>query len=115
MTEKDSKIFIEHILESIEAIEEFSKNINEKELHLNRLKRSAIVKEIEIIGEASKNISNKIKEKYPKIPWKEISGTRDIMAHRYFGIDITVVLKIIKNDIPKLKKQILEIKKNLKI
>ena len=110
MKEKDDSIFIKHILESINAIEEFSKNINEKELHLNRLKRSAIVKEIEIIGEASKNISTELKKKYNKIPWKDISGTRDIMAHRYFGIDLLVVLKIIKEDIPKLKKQILQIK-----
>ena len=66
MTERDDSVFIGHILESIKAIEEFSKNITQEELHTNRLKKSAIVREIEIIGEASKNLTpefrkNKIK------------------------------------------------------
>ena len=54
MTERDDSFFIEHILESIEAIEEFSKDLTEKELHTNRLKRSAITREVEIVGEACK-------------------------------------------------------------
>ena len=110
MTERDDSVFIEHILESIEAIEEFSKGITSKELHTNRLKKSAITRELEIIGEASKNISNKLREKYKKIPWKNISGTRNIIAHQYFGVNIEIIIGIITKDLPILKKQILEIK-----
>ncbi len=64
MTEKDDLAFIEHILESINAIENFSKNLSKEELVSNRLKQSAIIREIEIIGEAVKNISENLKEKY---------------------------------------------------
>ena len=114
MTEKGDLIFIEHMLESINAIEDFSKGLTKEKLISSRLKQSALVREIEIIGEASKNISEKLKEKYNKIVWKEIIGTRDKMIHHYFGVDLDIILGIIKNDIPVLKKQILRVRKELR-
>lgn len=109
MTEKSDSIYLKHLLESINAIEEFSKDLTEKELVHNRLKQSAIIREIEIIGEAVKNISNTLKEKHSEIMWKEIAGTRDKMIHNYFGIDFEIVWNIIKIDLPILKKQIFSI------
>lgn len=114
MTEKDDVVFIEHILDSIEAIEKFSKGITKEELSSNRMKRNAIVKEIEIIGEAIKNVSKETRDKYKEIRWKEFVGARDKMIHHYFGIDIDIVLNIVKEDLPVLKKQIEVIKKELK-
>lgn len=111
MSEKDDLIFIKHILESIEAIAEFSRNISKGELSLNRLRQSAIVREIEIIGEAAKNISLNVKDKHKEIPWKEIIGTRDKMIHHYFGVDLNIVWDIIKKDLPDLKKKMQEILK----
>ncbi|MFC1682100.1 DUF86 domain-containing protein [Nanoarchaeota archaeon] len=108
---KDDLIFIKHILESINAIEEFSKDIDKKELKSNRLKQSAIVREIEIIGEATKNISDSLKDKYPEIPWREISGTRDKIIHNYFGVDLNIIWDIIKLNLPVLKKQLSNILK----
>ena len=113
MNEKGNLIFIKHIIESIKAIEDFSKGLTKEKLVSSRLKQSALVREIEIIGEAAKNISSTIKNKYPKITWKKIAGTRDKMIHHYFGVDLDIVLGIIKNDIPVLKKQILKIEKDL--
>ena len=113
MTEKRDLVFIEHMLESINAIEDFSKGLTKEKLISSRLKQSALVREIEIIGEAVKNISNSLKEKYKEISWKEIIGTRDKMIHHYFGVDLDIVLGIIKYDIPILKKQVLKIKKDL--
>ena len=115
MSPKSDSIFIEHILESISAIEDFSKNMPQKELSENRLKQSAIIREIEIIGEATKNISKNIKEKYPKVLWTEISETRDKMIHHYFGVDLEIVWEIIRTGLPELKKQMLEIKGNLNL
>ena len=113
MSKKSDLIFIEHMLESIKAIEDFSKGITKEKLISSRLKQSALVREIEIIGEAVKNISSSLKEKHKEIAWKEIAGTRDKMIHHYFGVDLDIVLGIIKNDIPILKKQVLKIKKDL--
>jgi len=110
---KDNLAFIEHILDSINAIEKFSKNLNKEKLMLDRLKQSAIVREIEVIGEAVKNISESLKNKHPEIAWKEIAGTRDKMIHHYFWVDINIVWDIIKKDLPDLEKKIVKIKKEL--
>jgi len=114
MNDKDDSAFIEHILESINAIKEFSKNISKKELISNRLKQSAIIREIEIIGEAVKNISENLKNKNREIEWKNIACTRDKMIHHYFGVDLNIIWGIIKKDLPVLEKQIKKIKKELK-
>ena len=113
MNEKNDLIYVKHILDSINAITDFSKGIDKKELVSNRMKQSAIVREIEIIGEAAKNISEKTKRKYGDVKWKEIAGTRDKMIHHYFGVDLDIVLAIVKKDIPVLKKEILKIEKHL--
>ena len=114
MTIKNDSVFIEHILDSINAIENFSMNLNREELTSNRLKQSAIIREIEIIGEAVKNISESLKNKHPEIEWKEIVGTRDKMIHHYFGVDLNIVWDIIKINLPDLKEKILKIKEDLK-
>ena len=105
-------MFLDDILESISAIKEFSKNITIEELSNNRMKKDAIVRELEIIGEASKNISDSIKDN-SDIEWSKIIGVRNIIIHRYFRIDLNAVLNIINHDIPKLEKDILNIKSNL--
>jgi len=110
---KDDLAFIKHLLDSINAIEEFSKNMNKDKLMSDRLKRSAIVREIEIIGEAVKNISESLKNKHPEIEWKEIVGTRDKMIHHYFGVDLNIVWDIIKINLPDLKTKILKIKREM--
>ena len=111
---KEDSIFIEHILDSINAIEEFSKNLDKVGLMSDRLRQSAIVREIEIIGEAVKNISESLKNKHQEIEWKEITGTRDKMIHHYFGLDLNIIWNIIKENIPILEKQIKKIKKKMK-
>ena len=80
----------------------------------DRLKQSAIVREIEIIGEAVKNISENLKDKHREIEWKEIAGTRDKMIHHYFGVDLNIVWDIVKINLPDLKKKILKIKEELR-
>jgi|SRR3989344_4818159 len=113
MSNKSDIVFLEHILDSIDAIAQFSKNVTKNELDSNRLKRSAIVREIEVIGEAVKNISRSLKSNHKEIAWKDIAGTRDKMIHHYFGVDINIILDIIKRDLPLLKKKVQEILKDL--
>ena len=113
MTEKNDLAYIRHILDSIGAIAGFSKGIDRGELVSNRMKQSAIVREIEIIGEAAKNVSEGTKSRYKSIRWKKIAGTRDKMIHHYFGVDPDIVLAIIRKDLPELKKEMLKIEKDL--
>jgi uncharacterized protein with HEPN domain len=107
---KESLIFIEHIIQNIEDIDSFMKGVSKDELRKNKEKLNAIVRSIEIIGEAAKNLPESFKNKYPEIPWKNIIGTRDLMIHRYFGVDLDSVWNIIKKDLPELKVKILKIK-----
>ena len=110
MTEKDALIFLEHILESIKDIESFICDVSKEELGKNREKLNAIVRSVEIIGEAAKNIPGSFKKEHPRVAWKEIVGARDVLIHHYFGIDLNILWEVIKKDIPILKKQILKIK-----
>jgi uncharacterized protein with HEPN domain len=107
---KDDKFYIKHILESVSNIEQFSKELTKTSFEKDRLRQSAIIREFEIIGEASKNISPDTKRKYEKIPWNEIAGFRDKLIHHYFGVNLKRVWNIVKVDLPNLKKEMGKIK-----
>jgi len=109
---RDIGLFIEDILNSIKNIGEFSKNLDKDKFSKNNLRQSAIIRQLEIIGEAVKNIPNSFREKYPKIAWKDIAGLRDILSHAYFGVNLDRVWKIIESDLPKLKEEIISININ---
>ena len=107
---RDIGLFIEDIINSIRNIEEFSKNLNREKFSKDKLRQSAIIRQLEIIGEAVKNIPSNFREKYPKIAWKDIAGFRDILSHAYFGVNLERVWNIIEKDLPKLKEEINNIK-----
>jgi len=103
---KDPNVFIGHILDSIHEIENYTKKLTKKEFSISKMAQDAVIRRIEIIGEAVKNLPNDFKTKHKKIPWRDIAGMRDILIHEYFGVNIEVVWKTIKEDIPLLKRQI---------
>ena len=104
---KDPLIFIEHILESIEKIDIFMKNINEEKFNSDVKLQDAVIRRIEIIGEAVKNIPDSFRKKHSKIPWIKIAGMRDKLMHHYFGVDLKTVFKVVNEDIQELKKELL--------
>lgn len=106
---KDPKIFLEHILESIGEIERNTKDMSEDKFFDSVTIQDAVVRRLEIIGEAVKNLPISFRKKYPKIAWKKIAGMRDVLIHEYFGVNIHLVWKVVNKDIPKLKKQISEL------
>ncbi len=107
---RDIFLFIEDISKSIKNIEEFSKTLNKEKFSADNLRQSAIIRQLEIIGEAVKNIPSSFREKYPKIAWRDIAGFRDVLSHAYFGVNLDRVWNIIENDLPKLKEEIKKIK-----
>ncbi len=106
MNKKDPSIFLKHILESVSDIESYSEGISKNIFFEDKQLQDAIVRRVEIIGEAVKNIPDDVKNKYADVPWKEITGTRDIFVHQYFGVDLEIVWSIVKKDLPDLKNKI---------
>lgn len=106
---RDIGVFLEDILESIEKIEEYTKDISEEEFYKTDSLQDAVVRRFEIIGEAVKHIPRELKDKYLEIPWKEIAGTRDVLIHEYFGVNLERIWKTIQKDILPFKKQLQKI------
>lgn len=106
---KDPKIFLAHIVESIQLIEEYSKNLNQAKFQENRSLQDAIIRRLEIIREAVKNLPAAFKGKHPDIPWRQMAGMRDILIHEYFDVDLVLTWKVIKHELSPIKKNLTEI------
>ncbi len=111
---KDNLVFLGHMLEAIDSLELFMNNVTKTQFLNNYEKQCAVVRALEILGEAAKNITPDFIEKYPSLPWKNIKGTRDKIIHHYFDVNLEIVWDIINKDLPDLKEKLLSIKKELK-
>ncbi len=103
---KQLKPFLGHILEETDYLLSESKNISYSEFEKNATLKRSFVRALEVIGEAAKNIPDDFREKYPQIRWKDMAGLRDILIHRYFGINYNMLWDIVKNQVPELKRNI---------
>lgn len=97
---RDYTLYLEDIIISIEKIISYKGDLNFNDFVLNALVVDAVIRNFEIIGEASNNIPNHIKEKYPEVPWKKMYGLRNLIAHEYFGIDHEMIWEIVNNNLP---------------
>lgn len=106
MSKRSDIDYLTDIGESIERTETYIGTMPYEEFLKDKKSQDAIVRNIEILGEAAKNISMDFKNRYPQIPWKELAGTRDRLIHQYFGINYDIVWDIIKNDLPLVAQEI---------
>lgn len=110
---KDDKVYLISILESIENIEEFTKG-GEGEFLITKVIQHAVIRNLEVMGEASKKISNELKKDFPEIPWREMAGLRDVLIHDYLGVDNQRVWNVVQNELPELKEKVKKVLDNLK-
>jgi uncharacterized protein with HEPN domain len=103
--------FIGDIQEAMEMSALYTKGLTYRKFLEDRKTQDAVVRNLEVIGEASKNISSAFKTKYPDVPWKTLAGLRDKLIHFYFGVDYRIIWSVIRKELPQLRKQIRRIYK----
>jgi len=106
---KDNQVYLKHIIDAINHIKDFIKNLDFNGFLNSHLYQSAVVRELEVIGEATKNLTEDFCKKYPNISWKDIAGMRDKLIHGYMGVNLEDVWKTAKEDIIDLENQITKI------
>jgi uncharacterized protein with HEPN domain len=99
---KDDRVYLGHIRDAINDIEEYT-SPGRDAFMAERMRQDAVIRKLEIIGEAVKQLSNSTKERRPDIPWKQIAGMRDRLTHGYFGVDLVLVWRVTERDLPVLK------------
>ena len=103
---KDDSVYLRHVLDAICRIEEYTRDITYRDFLNNHLRQDAVIRQIEVIGEAVKKLSSELKKAHPEVPWKDVAGMRDKLIHDYFGVDLDAVWDTGEKDIPRLKDKI---------
>ncbi|KUG03445.1 hypothetical protein ASZ90_019147 [hydrocarbon metagenome] len=99
---RDHRLYLEDMLEAINKIQRYTVNLTFDEFTLNEMAIDAVVRNFEIIGEAAGRISSNIQLLYPEIPWYEMKGMRNIVAHEYFRVDLQIIWKTVQDSLPEL-------------
>ena len=107
--QKKYDLYLEDILESIEKIEKYTKEVNYAKFARDTLISDAVIRNLEIIGEAAGQVSDALKQKYPKIPWQKVKDFRNVVIHKYRTVDVDILWDIIENKLGALTKKAKEV------
>ncbi|MGV8176161.1 MAG: DUF86 domain-containing protein [Methanothrix sp.] len=110
---KHDSAYLRHILDEIDFLEKSSKGIDFQDLLENDEKQRAWLRSLEVIGEATKNLSFEFREKHPEIEWRKVAGLRDKLIHHYFGVKWEIVWDVVVNELPSIRHEIDEMLRGL--
>ncbi len=102
--------YLDDIIDAIHNIKEDTEGLSFQEFDADRRRKDAVIRNLEIMGEATKKISDTVKSRFPEVPWRRISGLRDVVAHGYFTIDYEIIWGIITNTLPDFKDSVNQIR-----
>ncbi|MCK4738327.1 MAG: DUF86 domain-containing protein [Deltaproteobacteria bacterium] len=106
---RDYRVYLDDILEATAKIKDYISGVNLEGLSADSKTLDAVIRNLEVIGEAVKKIPNEVRVKYPLVEWKKMAGLRDILIHEYYGIDVNIIWDIIQNKLPVLEVEIKKI------
>lgn len=102
---KNDQVYLKHIMDAIEKVETYV-SVGRDEFMSTSHWQDAVIRQLEIIGEATKNLTRQLRDKYGDVPWRRIAGLRDVLIHNYMGVDLVAVWGITQRDLPVLKEHI---------
>lgn len=108
MTQRNIGDYLQDILETIDIAQQFVAGMSFTDFQTDQKTIFAVIRAIEVIGEAAKNIPLPIRDQYPEMPWKSITGMRDKLIHSYFGVNLKVLWDTVQHDIPPLRPVIVQ-------
>ena len=103
MSRKEGKVYLQYIVDCMDSIQSYVKGMSKDDFLKNKLVQDAVIRNLEIIGEAAKHIPEDIRGKYPGIEWKKMAGLRDVLIHNYMGVDLDEIQKIVSARLPRLR------------
>jgi uncharacterized protein with HEPN domain len=99
---KDERVYLGHIRDAIDDIEQYT-SVGRAAFMAEGMRQDAVIRKLEIIGEAVKQLSSATRKHRPEVPWKQIAGMRDRLTHDYFGVDLALVWRVVERDLPALR------------
>ena len=106
---RDDQVYLAHIRDALQQISLYTKGMDEEAFRANRMAQDAVIRQFEIVGEATKNLSDSFRGNHPNVPWKDLAGFRDKLIHQYFGVDLSTVWRSVVDDVPVLLQEVLKI------
>lgn len=102
---KDETVYLKHILDAIKKIESYT-SAGRKTFFQNTLIQDAVIRNLEIIGEAVRHLPAEFRRRHPEVPWRSITALRNVLIHEYFGVELEIVWRVVKRRLPNLKRYV---------
>ena len=108
------EVLLEDILESIRQIEQYTTGLSEEAFSAERMVQDAVMRRLEVIGEAVRGLPDDLRKRYPEVPWRQIAGARDVLVHEYFRVDLELTWQMVATDLPELRTNVTAILQGLR-